>query len=209
MIEYIDGILLFIFLIIVYFCIQKYKNRNVENINLDKLAPIDTVNSAYIKFHNYPTKEIINEYEKEQKYGTVATIKYPNKYAEKVDDDGNITYNTLKYETGDKDVDTRTIYNSDFYKLNITNMDGKLNPDDTDNIGKTIKEVYDNSFIDFKKLAPKKDMIDAKPKTASSSLAYHDDDDWVYKDEKPENGGQILNNFYASDPTIHNTPAIF
>ena len=88
-------------------------------------------------------------------------------------------------------------------------MGGKLNPNDTDNIGKTIKEVYDNSFLDFKKMVPSKEIIDAKPITASSNLSFMNNDDWIYKNEKPENGGLLYENLYASDPNIYNTPAIF
>lgn len=44
---------------------------------------------------------------------------------------------------------------------------------------------------------------------AASKLSYLLEDDWKYENEKPENGGMIFDGFYASDPMISNTPAIF
>jgi hypothetical protein len=206
------------FLVVLYLCVQKYNNENcsansdiIENINLDKLYSSDFAETNNISFDYYPTQEIIDEYQKEQTFGTNTVIKYSNKYADKVDINGNINYNTLQYESGNIDdfnVDSRLIYNDEFYKSNVNYIDGKLDPNDTDNIGKTIKEVYDNSFIDFKKLIPKKTMIDNQPKSGASGLSFLEDDDWSYKDEKPENGGAILDSFYASD-NKYDVPAIF
>ena len=162
MVQLVDGVLMLGFLVVLYLCVQKYNNENcsansdiIENINLDKLYSSDFAETNNISFDYYPTQEIIDEYQKEQTFGTNTVIKYSNKYADKVDINGNINYNTLQYESGNIDdfnVDSRLIYNDEFYKSNVNYIDGKLDPNDTDNIGKTIKEVYDNSFIDFKKL---------------------------------------------------------
>ena len=85
-------------------------------------------------------------------------------------------------------------------------MDGVVDPDDfKDGRGRTLKEIYDNSFVDYKKLVPKKRMVQVDPdqlntQAAGSNLSYITPDTWVYDQEKPENGGKFDNGLMADDP---------
>ena len=93
-------------------------------------------------------------------------------------------------------------------------MDGIADPDDfIDGRGRTLKEVYDNSFVDYKKLIPKEKIINGEPNTnfmqAASSLYYLTPDTWVYENEKAENGGQSSDGIFASDPSTLGTEAMF
>ena len=75
---------------------------------------------------------------------------------------------------------------------------------------KTLKNIYDSHILDFKDLVPQNELIDNNNiKLAASNLSYLDNDEWQYKNESVMNGGPIINNFYAADPTIYNTPAIY
>jgi hypothetical protein len=89
-------------------------------------------------------------------------------------------------------------------------MSGVLKPED--NQGKTIKEVYDNSMVDYKKLGPKKNMVSDENSDVvmpgGSNLKYFTTDTWTYENENPENGGLIYNNLYADDP-MSNTVSVF
>jgi hypothetical protein len=79
--------------------------------------------------------------------------------------------------------------------------------------GKTLKEIYDNSFVDFKKLIPKKNIIDTElgynSMQAASNLNYLTPDNWVYENEKQENGGKSIEGIYASDPSVYGVEAVF
>jgi hypothetical protein len=236
MTTYIDGLLMLGFLVILYISLKKYNNIENETKNLEIFNSGITTEllnnkmcnefipnypqlpTQYIKFDYNPTKEILNQYQQEQKYGSNMAIKYPNKYA-KTNEEKNIVYGSWNELTGNPDefLDTKIIYNEPLYKPNITHMDGVLNINDINTIGKSIQEIYDNNILDFKNLVEDKKKINddtimptrKSSQVAASKLSYMLDDDWEYENEKPENGGQILDNFYASDPFVNNTPAIF
>ena len=67
------------------------------------------------------------------------------------------------------------------------------------------KYFYDKSLIDYKKLAPKKNMAEIEPDSnvvnAASNLSFYSSDTWVYENEKPENGGILYDGISASDPS--------
>jgi hypothetical protein len=90
-------------------------------------------------------------------------------------------------------------------------MDGVIDPNDFKNgKGRTIKEIYDNSFVDYKKKVPKKVLTEInseqfKTHNAASNLSFINPDIWVYDEEKPENGGIFENGLMASDPFISNS----
>jgi hypothetical protein len=97
-------------------------------------------------------------------------------------------------------------------------MDGIMDPDDFKNgSGMTLKEIYDNSFIDYKKIVPNKKMIETDPtklntQIAGSNLSFISPDTWIYEQEKPENGGKIpglYGEVYGHDPLLENGNALF
>ena len=109
-----------------------------------------------------PIEPIENRYQKELKSGTIVNPQYTNT---------NFS-------------DQRAIYNNDMYAKPI-----HINRT-VDSVNKTIAQVFDDSITDFKKLTPIKDY-----KTGDfiiqggSNLSTFNIDEFVYDDEKPENGG--------------------
>ena len=111
-------------------------------------------------------------------------------------------------------IEAKARFNYELYDPKTTHMNGVSDPNDFVNgEGKTLKEVYDSSFVDFKELIPKKNKVDIPENSAylngASNLNFITPDTWVYENEKPENGGQILNGLYASDPSVFSSNALF
>jgi hypothetical protein len=109
-----------------------------------------------------PIEPIENRYQKELKSGAIFNPQYTNT---------NFS-------------DQRAIYNNDMYAKPI-HIDRTV-----DSVNKTIAQVFDDSITDFKKLTPTKDY-----KTGdfliqgASNLSMFKPDEFVYDNEKPENGG--------------------
>jgi hypothetical protein len=109
-----------------------------------------------------PLEPIENRYQKELKSGAIVNPQYTNT---------NFS-------------DQRAIYNNDMYAKPI-HIDRTVN-----SVNKTIAQVFDDSITDFKKLTPTKDY-----KTGdfliqgASNLSMFKPDEFVYDNEKPENGG--------------------
>jgi hypothetical protein len=85
--------------------------------------------------------------------------------------------------------DQRAIYNNDMYAKPI-HINRTLDSVDKNELPKTIAQIFDDSITDFKKLTPTKDF-----KTGdfiiegASNLSTFNPDEFVYDNEKPENGG--------------------
>ena len=189
-------ILLFGLLILIYHILQKYKNNNnnnnnnnndnYENFDMSKIYYNPDIQSD-IKF-DYDFTEIDNKFLKEQDNSFNIAYYAPNN-ANNDNNTNNDNDNKLNFLN-----ETKTLYNYDFNKPRISN-------EDLDN-NKTIKEIYEDSFVDFKKLIPKKNMIKSNEDTlleGGSNLSFFTNDTWVYDNEKPENGGSINKGLYAAD----------
>jgi hypothetical protein len=207
--ELFNIILIIIVLIVAYHIIHYNKNNNLKN-NIEKLTDI---NQQYnniivpnnvitleknIKF-NYDIRPIDNEFIKEQKQGVNLNTWYPNTWIEKIDENGNPIYGSR--ESSDPFlIKQKTNSSYDFNNMKTENIDSVLKKED---VGKTIKEVYDNSIIDYKKLEPKKIMIGDENSDiimpGGSNLTFFNSDTWTYENEKPENGGIIYDGIYAND----------
>lgn len=193
-------ILLFGLLIFIYHILQKYKNNNNCNNNNDNYEKFDMSKIYYnptvksdIKF-DYDFTEVDNQFIKDQENSFNVAYYAPNTNNPEI-------LNNLNTRN-------ETLYNYDFNKLRIPDLD---NNESSAN-GKTIKEIYDNSFVNFKKLIPKKNMIKSNEDTSlegGSNLSFYTNDNWVYDNEKPENGGSINNGLYAVDYNTLNSNAIF
>jgi hypothetical protein len=85
--------------------------------------------------------------------------------------------------------DQRVIYNNDIYTKPI-HINRTLDSMDENDLPKTIAQIFDESITDFKKLTPLKES-----KTGdfiiqgASNLSTFNPDEFVYDNEKPENGG--------------------
>ncbi len=221
-------LLVFGVLIALYYCIQKHKKENektntsqeekikfVENFQMDKIKYNEPVKTNTVKF-DYAVRPIEQQFMMEQKQGVTMMPAYPNRWIESFDSAGNPVYNSRENVTGviETFIEPKARFTYDFNKEKTITMDGIADPDDFINgQGKTLREVYDNSFVDFKKLVPKEKVISSEPNTnfakAASSLYYLTPDTWVYENEKPENGGESLDGILASDPASYGSVAAF
>lgn len=201
-------------LIALYLCIQKYKPNNTDSfVNLDRVYYINQDPSKKIQFNYEQERPIDKQFKKEQINGANLKTWYPNTWIEKIDSNGNPIYNSRENITGVKEdfIESKARFTYEFNSPRSVQMDGIADPDDFKNgQGRTLKEVYDNSFVDYKKYEPTKKIVsfaenEEKTVEASSHLKTFSPDEWVYEEEKPENGGAINNGLYASDPYATNS----
>ncbi len=213
-------------LVLLNFCLQKHKNKKAipknnnivtEKFNMEKIYMPTKVVEQPIKFNYDKPREIDKQFQKEQNYGAGLKTWYPNTWIERIDENGQPVYGSREKETGNLEnfIESKARFSYEFNSPRSVQMDGIADPDDfKDGKGRTLKEVYDNSFVDFKKLVPKKEIVgDSSVQTYSqsgaSNLSFISPDTWIYENEKAENGGQILKGLYASDPLTMDTVAIF
>jgi hypothetical protein len=212
-------------LIAVYFIMEKYNNKkiksnlvNVENktieeFNMDRIYNENIPETSKISF-DYGVKPIEEQFIIEQEMGVNLNTWYPNTWIEKIDENNQTIYNSRENITGQKDqyVEAKALNSYLFDPQRNINIGGVVNPDD-ESVSLAIKDVYDKSFIDYKKLANNKKMIEIEPDNniikAASNLNYFSNDTWVYQNEKPENGGIIYDGISASDPASIGTVAQF
>lgn len=225
-------------LIALYYCIQKHKNEQnikskstninnnkeekiinigevIENFNMDKIKYDHPIEQKKVEF-DYALRPIEKEFMKEQKDGTHLATWYPNRWIESFDTDGKPVFNSRENVTGiiETFIEPKARFTYNFNKEKTLNMDGIADPDDfIDGKGKSLKDIYDNSFVDFKKLVKQEKLISSEPNTnfmqAASSLFYLTPDTWVYENEKLENGGHNDDGVFAADPDSFGSVAMF
>lgn len=213
-------------LVIMHFCIQKYKKENstrkiknivTEKFNMDKIYIPTKISESAIQFNYDEPRPIDDQFQKEQDYGVGLKTWYPNTWIERIDENGKPVYGSREKETGNIEsfIESKARFSYEFNSPRSVQMGGIADPNDfIEGEGRTLKEVYDNSFVDFKKLIPKKEAVgDSSLQTysqsAASNLSFISPDSWIYENEKAENGGQILKGLYASDPLTMDSVAIF
>lgn len=206
-------ILIIIILIIIYYLRQKNQNNPVnknENKCVENLFDLDT---KYIEF-DYNLRPIEKEFIKEQNEGSNMYSWYPNTWIERIDENGNPIYNSrdkmLQQSSNDSSGIPKTSFSYDFNNVKTKNISSILKPEDSQ--GKTIKEIYDNSIVDYKSLGPKKNKVTDETSDiimpGGSNLQYYTADTWTYENENQVNGGVIFNNVYGDDP-MSNTVSVF
>ena len=209
-------------LVILYLCIQKFKsakNTNpVEKFNMDKLFINEHEPSSKVEF-NYGSdkiRPIDRQFMKEQEHGVAQHTWYPNTWIERIDESGNPVYGQREEPDTEHFIESKARFSYDFNSPRIAKMDGIADPDNfIDGKGRTLHEVYNESFVDYKKLAPQKKKIEGTvpSKNAGSNLAFIEPDNWIYENEKPENGGKFAGGVYGADPfatgSISNSHATF
>lgn len=217
-----------------YLCIQKYKpdtnsdkNTNpksevkLENnnqtkeefINLDKVYYINKEPTNKVEFNYEQDRPIDKTFLKEQEIGSQLSTWYPNTWIERIDENGEPVFNSRENVTGVREdfIESKARFTYEFNSPRTVQMDGIADPDDfKDGRGRTLKEIYDNSFVDYKKIVPKKRMVEIDPdqlntQAAGSNLSFITPDTWVYDQEKPENGGKFENGLMADDPLASNS----
>jgi hypothetical protein len=85
--------------------------------------------------------------------------------------------------------DQKVIYNNDIYAKPI-HINRTMDSMDENDLPKTIAQIFDESITDFKKLTPPKESkIGDFIIQGASNLSTFNPDEFIYDDEKPENGG--------------------
>lgn len=194
-----NGILI-IFILLMITAIIKYTNyfgtvsenfavnlsNSVDGIKLNNNYYNPKIESESIEFNYDLNSDIYKQFQKEQENGAFMTP----------------TYNADV-------INSKTHLSYDFNKLKTTNLDGIIPIENSDI---SIKEVYDNSVIDYKKLIPTKNKKSLKLDKGASNLQSYPSNIWEYDNEKQENGGLIKNTenyeLYAHDVN-NNTNSIF
>lgn len=167
--------------------VEKFNSTNNAYINTDNTFINKPAETNKIKF-DYEMRPIDYQFLEEQKRGVNMNSWYPNTWIEKFDEEGNPVYNSR--DNIEEFIESKARFSYDFNKEKIINMDGVVDPTDFhNNQGKTLKEVYDNAFVDFKKLVPKMDI-----KNSNDFI-----NTWSYENENPINGGQIIDGLFPVD----------
>ena len=189
-----------------------YSSIDHEDSSMKNNLLIDHENSLLkdkmenVKYEDEPTY-VDKRFLLEQEIGIDLASYHSNKWINHIDENGEPVYFTTEQITGTPSiiVENKIKPTWEFNKPKISNVDGYIEPID----GKTIREVYDNSILDFKKLIPKKEMIENNNHSkGASSLSYYTPDKWTYNNEKLENGGSN-NGLFANDPATLGSVSIF
>jgi hypothetical protein len=204
------------------------KNNKEKFINTDKLfynpQPEKSKNIQIID-----NKKVEDQFLIEQDHAMNLTTYCPNTWIEYIDSSGNPHYNSRQKLTGIPDnivdfqaklgnqelspyqgkvIQQKTQQGYDFNKYKLLHTDGSAKDLD----GKTLKEIYDSSFVDYKKLQKNKKMNtdeNMKKANCASFLTTFKPDDWTYENEKAENGGEIVDGLYAVDYSTLGNQALF
>jgi hypothetical protein len=201
-------ILFALFLSIEKCSVELKSNKPVETfINMDNIYYINKEETKPVSFSYEQVRPIDQQFQNEQLYGVQLSTWYPNTWIEKIDENGNPVYNSREKVTGVKEtfIESKARFSYEFNSPRSFNMDGVADPTHFhDGNGRTLQEIYDNSFVDFKKMVPKKTVIKTDEEmitnNAGSNLSFVSPDNWVYENEKPENGGTFNNGLMADDP---------
>lgn len=171
-----------------------------ENNNINLSEKYETIQFDY---NDNNTKETINEqYNKELDYGVTLQPNYGSNNMMK-GSDINSNKDLFDYNGN---VDQRAIYGDKLYTHPI-----HTERSDNSYINKPIKELYDDSITDFKKISPKKEGNEGDFVVSGNfNLGSFAPDFINYDNEKPENGGILSgNDFFAFDPMATGSNAIF
>jgi len=206
-------ILLIGILYALYLLIQKHKSNNKPETNEDFTESNETLKS--VKFIYDTERPIEKQFLKEQEKGFLSNTWYPNTWIERIDENGNPVYNSRENVTGVKEdfVEDKSRFTYEFNSPRSVQMDGVADPNDFKNgNGRTLQEVYDKSFVDYKDMIPNKSKREIEAdqmntQKGGSNLSFISPDTWIYEQEKPENGGIIANGLTAFDPLSFNSTA--
>ena len=188
---------------------SKLLNNNIQKINTD-----NTINKNKTIIFDYNLENNNIQYKDHKNIGFNNNIIYPNTWIDKIDPITNKPIYKSRYDI-EKFYETKTAFtyeldNIDNYK--VYKMNGVIDPLD-DNNGKTIKQIYDNSFVNFKIKTPIKKIINNNENETTiigaSKLSMLIPDTWIYENENPENGGLIKDGLYAYDNELLGQNAVF
>ena len=187
----INIILILLILISLHYLIKKNNNNEmILNESFLNNPNADYCNFDYddINFDYEINPKIINNNKNINKinYNIIKSWQ-PNIYYD------NQTKQTKKFNDNDNLLENNIIYKKD---------------NEENNYNKTIREVYDNKILDFKKNIPNKIKNNNNIIECGSNLHILSPNDWNYDNEKPENGGEIKKGLYAYDNLINGGVAL-
>jgi len=172
---------LIIYVVIIYLLVQlcnnlqesSEKNFIKDNETFSKeLVVVKGFPTIHFDYDTVPTEEetkepIEDRYQKELISGAFVNPQYTN------------------YKFSDQKV----IYNNDIYAKPI-HINRTMDSMDENDLPKTIAQIFDESITDFKKLTPPKEYQTGNfIIQGASNLSTFNPDEFIYDDEKPENGG--------------------
>ena len=202
-----NEVLFTLILYFLYLCLVKYKKNDV--IENETFEQIDNYNQIQFDYNNNL------DYKDYKDLGFNNGIIYPNTWIEKIDPITNKPIYKSRYDI-ENFYETKSQFT---YELDDTNnyktykMNGVIDPNDTNNKGKTIKQIYDDSFVDFKKKIPVKNIIsnniNESKLECASNLSMLIPDTWIYDNENSQNGGLIKDGLYAYDNELLGQNAAF
>lgn len=209
-----NELLFILILYLLYLCIVKYKKNDSNNNILENetIEKMNDNNDNQIMF-NYNLENNNNMIYKDLGFNN--SIIYPNSWIDKIDPVTNKPiYNCRdNLEKIYENKSQFTYNNDDTDNYKIYKMNGIIDPNDTNNKGKTIKQIYDDSFVDFKKKVPVKNIITTNSNESTlvgaSNLSMLIPDTWIYENENLQNGGVIKDGLYAYDAELLGQNATF
>jgi len=177
--------------LLVQLCNNMMKSSEIKNIKNDENFSeqqliIEGNPTIHFDYESVPIEQekehIEDRYQKELKSGAFVYPQYSN----------------------EKFTDQRVIYNNDMYAKPI-HINRTLDGMDENDLPKTIAQIFDESITDFKKLTPNKQSQTGDfVIQGASNLSTFNRDDFVYDDEKPENGGMFSkDDSYKGNLSIH------
>ena len=193
----INIILILLILISLHYLIKKKENNN--NNNNEMILNESFLNNPNAEYCDFDYDDINFDYEINPKiinnnnkninkinYNIIKSLQ-PNIYYD------NQTKQNKKFNDNDKLLENSIIYTKD---------------NDDNNYNKTIREIYDDKIIDYKKDIPNKKKNNNNIIECGSNLHILSPNDWNYDNEKPENGGEIKDGLYAYDDLINDGVAL-
>lgn len=139
----------------------KFKYQNIDILK-NKLELTDNIS------FDYDSKEIMDNFYNENKTGVVATLIHPD----------------LPHYTKPPS-EQKTLYDYKFYESNNQKLENIIKNNDIDFGEKTIKDVYDDLIVDFKKINPTKKL---KKKSEKINGAFGETSlnniEWEYEDDE-------------------------
>ena len=194
-------------IIVIIFLINKLYSKsekftNTNNNTQDNLSEkYETINFDY---SSNKTENINDIYNKELEFGVTLLPNYGSNNMLKGSGLQVSDNKDLFDYTGN--VDQRAIYGDKLYTHNIhtERSDNSYN-------NKPIRELFDDSITDFKKISHRKEGTEGDFVINGGFNQGSFAPDFInYDNEKPENGGVLSgNDFYAFDPTVLSSTAIF
>ena len=177
--------------LLVQLCNNMMKSSKMNAIKNDESFTVEPTiikgnPTIYFDYESVPSEEkektIEERFQKELKTGAIVNPQYSN----------------------DNFSDQRVIYNHDMYAKPI-HINRTLDGMGDNDLPKTIAQIFDESITDFKKLTPNKQSQTGDfVIQGASNLTTFNRDDFVYDDEKPENGSLFgKDDTYKGNLSVH------